>query len=286
MVQPYNYSLGVPSPQESFLAGLQMAQRQQQITAEREQSAARVAAEQAKIERARQFAVRAQDVAKDPSPEKLSALYADFTEYGADIDRFAKNLNEADKRTYGSILQNAIIAKDAGKTDEEISLIYKKGAETARNSNRLDIAEKFDAAAQMAMIPDMDDNFAARSLLNRFDPEGYKVLYENKKEPFIISNGMAFLRAPLERLGADTEKLMNGSMTAEQYDSVWGAGKAEKYIKTGTVDVAPTIPRPKNKEEFDKLPPGIEFIAPDGVKRRKPGQGGQTETPSGTFQGQ
>lgn len=44
---------------------------------------------------------------------------------------------------------------------------------------------------------------------------------------------------------------------------------------------AANIARPASKAEFDALPPGAEFIAPDGSHRQKPG--GQTARPSGTF---
>lgn len=46
MPQPYDYSLGVPSPQESFLAGVQSWQQQQQVNAQM----ARAKAEQDKID--------------------------------------------------------------------------------------------------------------------------------------------------------------------------------------------------------------------------------------------
>lgn len=47
MPQPYDYSLGVPSPQESFLAGVQSWQQQQQVNAQM----ARAEAEKAEVER-------------------------------------------------------------------------------------------------------------------------------------------------------------------------------------------------------------------------------------------
>lgn len=42
------------------------------------------------------------------------------------------------------------------------------------------------------------------------------------------------------------------------------------------------VSRPAGKAEYDALPPGAEFIAPDGSRRRKPG--GPTPSASGTFQ--
>lgn len=251
MVQPYDYSLGTPSPTESFLAGIQSGQNQERITAQRNADVAAAAASQAKIDRAKNFTLRAQEVAKDPSPEKLSSLYADFTEYGADIDRFSKSLGEADKRTYGTILQRAIIAKDNGNNDQEVSAIYTAGAEAARSSNRTDIAEKFDAAAKMALSPNMDDNFAARSLLNQFDPEGYKIAYERKEYEAIPNIGIV-LKSDIQKAVAAAKAagsqtvdvqavipqdavvdLKSGKVSPAAFDSVFGKGAANKTLQTG-----------------------------------------------------
>jgi hypothetical protein len=251
MVQPYDYSLGTPSTTESFLAGVQSYQNQQKVDAARAAAEASARADQEKIDRARSFTTRAQEVAKDPSPEKLSALYADFTEYGADIDRFSKSLGEADKRTYGTILQRAIIAKDNGQNDQQVSTIYAQGAEAARASNRPDIAEKFDAAAKIALSPNMDDNFAARSLLNQFDPDAYKIAYERKEYEAIPNVGIVLKSdinkaiAAAKAAGSPTidvqavipedaaADLKAGRVTPAAFDSVFGKGAANKTLQAG-----------------------------------------------------
>ena len=251
MVQPYDYSLGTPSTTESFLAGVQTYQNQQKANAARAAAEASARADQEKIDRARSFTTRAQEVAKDPSPEKLSALYADFTEYGADIDRFSKSLGEADKRTYGTILQRAIIAKDNGQNDQQVSTIYAQGAEAARASNRPDIAEKFDAAAKIALSPNMDDNFAARSLLNQFDPDAYKIAYERKEYEAIPNVGIVLKSdinkaiAAAKAAGSPTidvqavipedaaADLKAGRVTPAAFDSVFGKGAANKTLQAG-----------------------------------------------------
>lgn len=285
MPQPYDYSLGVPSATESFLGGIQMAQqlRQQKLAAEAQQLKNEAA------ERARRFAIDVAEVQKDPSPGALDKLYSDYgADYGSELDAVAKRLDEKDKRTYSSILNRAIAAKQNGATADDVATIYQEGATFAKNSGRDDIAQNFEQASIIAKSPVANDDFAARSLLNKFDPEGYKVLYENKKDPFIISNGVAFLRAPLERLGADTEKLMNGSMTAEQYNSVWGKDKAEKYIKTGTVDVAPAYNAPTQADidnaKAGKISAGIfnRIFGPNAFNQYVGGQTG-APAPSGNF---
>lgn len=244
MPQPYDYSLGVPSATESFLGGIQMAQqlRQQKLAAEAQQAKLDAAA------RAKQFAIDVAAVQKDPSPQALNDLYTRYgTDYGTELDAVSKRLDERDKRTYSTFLSRAIDAKSKGASAEQVAAIYQEGAIAAKNSGREDIAQKFDAASNMAKDPNLNDDFAARSLLHKFDPDGYKVLYENE-EPFVINNGVAFLKGPLRRLANDTEKLMNGSMAAEQYDSIYGEGKAAKYIKTGSIDVAPAYHAPTQSD--------------------------------------
>lgn len=288
MVQPFDYTLKTPSTTESFLAGVQSYQSQQKAIAA--QTAAQ--AEQDKVNRARNFSLKAQQVAKDPKPENLSALYAEFPEYGADLDRFSKSLAANDKRTYGSVLQNAIIAKDSNKTPEEIAAIYTSGAEAARNSNRQDIAEKFDAAAKMALNPNMNDNFAARSLYNAIDPEGYKLIADSavKLDTSTIKElvaegfvpGTPEFKAALTRERTKVTTTLPGggfySGSEEGLTRILGGQPAPTNVQKGP-------PRqPTTKEEFDKLPPGAIFVDPNGVTREKPG--GQTATPSGDFQGQ
>ena len=287
MVQPFDYTLKTPSTTESFLAGVQAYQSQQKAIAA--QTAAQ--AEQDKVNRARNFSLKAQQVAKDPKPENLSALYAEFPEYGADLDRFSKSLAANDKRTYGSVLQNAIIAKDSNKTPEEIAAIYTSGAEAARNSNRQDIAEKFDAAAKMALNPNMNDNFAARSLYNAIDPEGYKLIADSavKLDTSTIKElvaegfvpGTPEFKAALTRERTKVTTTLPGggfySGSEEGLTRILGGQPAPTNVQKGP-------PRqPTTKEEFDKLPPGAIFIDPNGVTREKPG--GQTGAPSGNFQG-
>ena len=286
MVQPFDYTLKTPSTTESFLAGVQAYQNQQKAIAA--QTAAQ--AEQDKVNRARNFSLKAQQVAKDPKPENLSSLYAEFPEYGADLDRFGKQLAANDRTTYGTILSDAIIAKDLGKTPEEIAAIYTKGAEAARNSQRTDIADKFDFAAQLARSPSADDNFAARSLLFKIDPDGYKLLEEGRvkldtatiknlqAEGYVLGTPEFAAAMKTERTKITTTLPNNGfySGSEEGLRAILGGEPLPSNVQKGPPR------RPTTKEEFDKLPPGAIFIDPNGVTREKPG--GQTSTTqSGDF---
>ena len=54
--------------------------------------------------------------------------------------------------------------------------------------------------------------------------------------------------------------------------------ESEYFRRFGGGAPSPTVPSPRTKEEYDALPPGTEFIAPDGSRRQKPG--GQTGAPT------
>jgi hypothetical protein len=278
MVQPYNYSLNVPSATESFMQGIQMAQAFRKQAAQNES-----------LERAKQFQADLTAIKDDPSPQNLTSLYAKYPDFGTDLDRISKSMGEADKRTYGTILQRAIIAKQGKASPEEIAAIYTEGATAAQNSGKTDVAERFKAAASFATNPQMDDDFAARSLLNQFLPDDYKIIYEQEKEPFIISEGAAFLRGPLMRLAKDVERLAAGDITSQAFDSTWGEGKASQYIQTGKVEVNPDFDVPTQADidmlKAGKISPAV-FNQAFGPKAADKYIGGQTAAPSGTFQGQ
>lgn len=219
MPQPYDYSLGVPSATESFIGGIQMAQqlRQQKLAADAQQAKLDAAA------RARQYTTDVAAIKDNPSPQALNDLYLKYPEYGDDLKRISGVLNEQDKQTYGTILRRAIIAKQQGKSADEIAGIYAEGAAAAKNANRNDIAQNFDAAVIMAKNPAANDDFAARSLLNQFDPEGYKILYG--------SEGLTSFQQDIQAAGIDPRS-EEGKGLAMQYVR----NKADPWIETEVVN--------------------------------------------------
>lgn len=241
MPQPYDYSLGVPSATESFLNGIQMAQqfRQQKMAAEAQQAKLDAAA------RARQYTTDVAAIKDNPSPQALNDLYLKYPEYGDDLKRISGVMNEQDKQTYGTILRRAIIAKQQGKSADEIAGIYAEGATAAKNANRKDIAQNFDAASIMAKNPAANDDFAARSLLNQFDPEGYKILYG--------SEGLTSFQQDLQAAGIDPR-------------SEEGRRRSEEYVRLKT-DPIVEMETP-NRGKF--VGPQSEYYARYGKDAPKP----------------
>jgi type II secretory pathway pseudopilin PulG len=124
MVQPFDYTLKTPSTTESFLAGVQAIQNQQRATAA--QAAAQ--AEQEALNREAQFTIDAQKVRQNPTSENISSLYERHPKFGTQIKGFADRLTEADRNTYGTILEEALRAKFNGASPEDVKKIYDAGA--------------------------------------------------------------------------------------------------------------------------------------------------------------
>jgi hypothetical protein len=97
----------------------------------------------------------------------------------------------------------------------------------------------------------MDDNFAARSLLNQFDPDAYKIAYERKEYEAIPNVGIVLKSdinkaiAAAKAAGSPTidvqavipedaaADLKAGRVTPAAFDSVFGKGAANKTLQAG-----------------------------------------------------
>lgn len=174
MAQPYDYSINIPNPVQGFLGGLQVAQefrKQQQAQAQAEQQR----------QRALQFQQRVAQLQTNPSPDAIDKLYFDFPEMKEQLDVFASRVSDKDKRTYGDFTRRAILARQAGSSDNDVAAIYQQGAEAAKAGGRMDLYEQFTAAAKTAANPAGGDDLAARLLLKTFDPTGYDVIYKQSE---------------------------------------------------------------------------------------------------------
>lgn len=170
MAQPYDYSLNLPSPVQGFLQGVQIGQ------AFRQQEAQKAQAQQAR-ERAQIFQQRVAQLRDNPSPAAIDSLYFDFPEMKEQLDVFSARIGDADKRTYGDVARRAIVARKMGLGDAEVAKIYEEGKLAAERAGRTDLVKQFEDAAMVAANPQGGDDIAARLLLNRLDPEGYKVIF-------------------------------------------------------------------------------------------------------------
>ena len=282
MVQPFDYTLKTPSTTESFLAGVQAYQNQQKVNAA--QAAAQ--AEQEALNREAQFTIDAQKVRQNPTSENISSLYEKYPKLGTQIKGFADRLTEADRNTYGTILEEALRAKFNGASPEDVKKIYEVGALRAKNSNRADMEKIFTDAAGLAGNPNADDDFVARSYLNALDKDAYNNLYNSTESEFAKGLRQEGL-SPGTTEWADAYKRKRTEVTIERKDGTVVRGTPDELKAFFGIEItqANEFKEIFSKQQFEALKPGQKFIF-NGKEYTKNAEGGQTETPSGNFQGQ
>lgn len=282
MVQPFDYTLKTPSTTESFLAGLQAYQNQQKVDAAR----AAAQAEQETLNREAQFTSDAQKARQNPTSENITALYANHPKFGTQIKLFVDGLTEADRNTYGTILEEALRARYNGATSEQVKKIYERGAERAKNSNRTDMVKIFGDVIGLAGNPNADDDFVARTYLNAIDKDAYNNLYNSTEGEFargLRQEGIL----PGTTEWADAYKRKRTEITIQRPDNSVARGTPEELKAFFGIEIneADEFIEIFSKQQFEALKPGQKFIF-NGKEYTKNAEGGQTEMPSGNFQGQ
>jgi hypothetical protein len=283
MVQPFDYTLKTPSTTESFLAGVQAYQNQQKVNAA--QAAAQ--AEQEALNREAQFTIDAQKVRQNPTSENISSLYEKYPKLGTQIKAFGDRLTEADRNTYGTILEEALRAKFNGASAEDVKKIYDTLEPLrAKNSNRNDMEKIFTDAARLAGDPNADDDFVARSYLNAIDKDAYNNLYNSTESEFAKGLRQEGL-LPGTPGWADAHKRKRTEVTIQRPDGSVARGTPEELKAYFGIEItqANEFKEIFSKQQFEALKPGQKFIF-NGKEYTKNAEGGQTEMPSGNFQGQ
>jgi hypothetical protein len=282
MVQPFDYTLKTPSTTESFLAGIQSYQNQQKAMAA--QAAAQ--AEQETLNREAQFTSDAQKVRENPTSENITAFYERHPKFGTQIKAFADRLTEADRNTYGTILEEALRAKFNGASPEDVKKIYDTGALRAKNSNRDDMVKIFTDAAGLAGNPNADDDFVARSYLNALDKDAYNNLYNSTESEFAKGLRQEGL-LPGTPGWADAFNRKRTEVTIQRPDGSVARGTPDELKAFFGIEInqANEFKEIFSKQQFEALKPGQKFIF-NGKEYTKNAEGGQTEMPSGNFQGQ
>lgn len=288
MVQPINYAQlagGFQSPQEAFTNTIKLREYylQQQKAAED----ARLAKE-----KATQMKVDLKDYTTAPTPQKLANLHLRYPALKESLNAYTQTLSDADKKTTTEFATQAFGLNRAGKTDQVLALFdtYIKGA---NESGRPDMAKALtDSKNTFTVIEDP----AARealigSVLASTGKEGldlYDKIWASNLDldTSVIKNIVALGYKPgTPEFQAELRKQMD-KITITRPDGTFIQGTPDEIRDVLGQGGGRVLPRVTSQEEANRLPPGSEFIGPDGRVYRVPAKGGQTEKPSGTFQGQ
>lgn len=250
MAQPYDYTLKIPSPGETFLSGVQLGQRQQQVEADR----ARAQAETDKQTRLANFGTEVSNWVKNPTPDGYKALMAKYPEYQQEINAVQKGASAAERPVIRSLAGEALMAHRNKKPDTVISLIDQRIAAAADNPQLVQKLQDMKSVYQQySDNPKLQESLIVSALAQ--DEEGARI-YEKafkETEPYVAVSGVGIvLRSDIDRAVAEAEKtgspdvkvkpiipadaeaeLKAGRVTPQTFDKVFGAGSAAKVLGTG-----------------------------------------------------
>jgi hypothetical protein len=288
MVAPYNYSINVPNPLAGFLQGMQIgqAQRQQQEAQQQQQLDRQRAAQQAQ-----QMQSDLQDYTTAPTPQKLANLYLRYPAMKESLNSYTQTLSDADRRTTTEFATQAFGLNRSGKTEDLMGLFdrYITASENSRpeltrilRDTKDTISKIEDPAAREALIGSVLANTGKDGL------DLYKNIWASNLDldTAQIKNVVALgFKLGTPEFQAELKRQMD-KVTLSRPDGTFIVGTPEEIRGVLGQGGGTVVPRVSTLEEANRLPPGTEFIGPDGKPYRVPRKGGQTASPSGTFQGQ
>jgi hypothetical protein len=288
MVAPYNYSINVPNPLAGFLQGMQIgqAQRQQQEAQQQQQLERQRAAQQAQ-----QMQSDLQDYTTAPTPQKLANLYLRYPAMKESLNSYTQTLSDADRRTTTEFATQAFGLNRSGKAEDLMGLFdrYITASENSRpeltrilRDTKDTISKIEDPAAREALIGSVLANTGKDGL------DLYKNIWASNLDldTAQIKNVVALgFKLGTPEFQAELKRQMD-KVTLSRPDGTFIVGTPEEIRGVLGQGGGTVVPRVSTLEEANRLPPGTEFIGPDGKPYRVPRKGGQTASPSGTFQGQ
>lgn len=266
----------MPDPGQAFAQAFQQAQQQRVLQQQQMQA-------QSRQEQYQQFVQR---LRTDRSPETMSEFMLAFPEQADAITKAFEPLDAAKKQSQIGFYGQALSALDRGDVDTAKQVVQSR-LEAARNTigSEQEAKELEYGLSMLDSNPDaLRDGLA--SAVFTLDPKRYEALYANKGlnlDTAIIKNLVAegfevgspeFKEEMRKERSKVTVTLPGGGFFSGPADEL-------KQMLGGTLPPDAQrgpIPSPKSKAEFDALPAGAKFKAPDGTIRTKPGGGSSNAT--------
>ena len=293
MVQPINYAQlvgGFQSPQEAFANTIKLREYylQQQKAAED----ARLAKQQSE-----RMKIDLQDYTTAPTPQKLANLHLNYPSLKESLNAYTQTLSDADKKTTTEFATQAFGLNRAGKTDQVLGL-FDTYIKAATDSGRSDMARVLtdskntfstieDPVAREALIGSVlagtgkdgldlydkiwnaQDQIEATSFQKDLAAAGIDPNSEEGRE-----KARQYAELKIDPI-VERETPTGGKFVGREstYYSLYGGG-AEK-------------PTPKALPKVGEVRGGYRFAGGDPANKSNwvKVEGGQTETPSATFQG-
>ena len=287
MVQPVNYAQlagGFQAPQEAFLNTIKLREAYLQQQQARED--------------ARNMQADLAAYTSAPTPQKLADLHLKYPALKESLNAYTQTLSDADRKTTTEFATQAFGLNRAGKTEDVLSLFdrYITGAET---SGRTDIARVMrDAKDTYSKIEDQNAREGLiGSVLAGTGKDGLD-LYD-KIWNASGANEQTTFQKDLAAGGIDPES-EEGRKKARQFAELkidpiveMETPSGEKFVGRESVyfslyGINAEKPQAKALPKVGDVRGGYQFTGGDPADKSKwiKVKGGQTGTPSGTFQGQ
>jgi len=199
-----------------------------------------------------------QNIRTNPSPDAIAEFYLQFPEMKDQFDAYRGALGEGDKTTLTSAAREAIVAQRSGQSPAPV---YRRYAEAAKNSGRMDIAKQFEDAAVMAETSAEGADLTARMFFQGVDPDGYKAIFEGQYDTAFLKELVA---EGLEPGTPEFQQALKEKREADAFIIVPGIGlyrRADVERAAQGQTLAPAIPEvaaqalirePARAAEFDK----------------------------------
>jgi len=180
MADPYNYTLNVPNPAQSFMGGVQAGAGVAEMQAQRQQRDAAAQAAQDKATRSQQFQQALVGLGATPSAKQLSQLLVQFPEMSEIYKESYARLNDQEKQERLSQANTVYSAALSG--DTELAKKYLQEYATAyRNSGREDDAKVLEAKAKLLEShPELTTNVLGSYLAEVQGPEKFAEAYSKQ----------------------------------------------------------------------------------------------------------
>jgi hypothetical protein len=281
-INPLPFLQAMPDPGQAFMQSFQAA-RQQRLAQEQAMQK-QVAQEQRK----QQYAQFVQRLKTDRSPETMSEFMLQFPEQADAIKKAYEPINDAIKQTRLNYSTQVYSALERGDTGSAQKIAEGLLAAAKNTPGQEQYAKELQFGLELMQRSPEEAKVALANTIFTLDPERYKTMYASqdmKLDTALIKNLVAemgpqavgtpeFKQALKEERTKVTVTLPNGgffSGPAEQLRQMMGGSIPANAQRGGPA-------RPKNKAEFDALPPGAAFYDPNGVIRTKPGGGSGNAT--------
>jgi hypothetical protein len=247
----------------------------------------------AKLERQKSLQTDLAALMEKPDTQSFASFYLKYPEAKEQVEGYRKMMDEGDQKAILEASQTAFILNRENRP-EDVNKLFDERIEALKNSKRPALAQTFERAKatyNTTTDPKAREAVLSTIIYNYGGGEAHEKIFgtDVKLDTSIIKNLIAEGLEPgspefKEALKRDREKisvnLPNGgffSGTPDELQAILGGRPMPTNVQKGP------LPKPKTKADFDRLPVGASYEAPDGSIRTKPG--GQTATPSGNFQG-